>query len=527
MDTKLERRHSLRLRHRAVPAGRKGYSTEQLKAAGMTTEEADSFEMAKKDANKYSQMTSANRRARASKKPVPFSEEVLKEHRPGEAVYRRWLNLVDALMSGDEERIRKTRAVVQQGYRPALYSDEQLRRVYKNDAKVERYKELRPLAVEWRRITDAARAAGQPLREEDFTPRQRQLDAALYEYQLMAREVREGLQKHQPDGLPLQRGTRKYKDSELKRLLDVESIADFVKARRLSLDYSLRWKEAAKMNSDPPADTIRGQMSSTKFNELLEGKRLYREMLEILRQAQEAAKRGQNPSTESIRLEGKGKLFTGEEEQQIKRVLNVKEIEELVDGLRSERDLKRAQISNEAAQRERRRPLVTPRELEELQQKINRYRALRQKVDEHHQQGPSAGAGPLDAKRATQPKQPKQPDDGPDETTESSSSTNPPQNLKYPTQDASTQQRKHRSDSRASKERSTDQFHPSSINPSSLMDQVTARLDQFGTSWQNSHRLTNVPFQWPPSPFRSPGGSPVRNIPRLFPPAGIKAPLPI
>ncbi len=70
----------------------------------------------------------------------------------------------------------------------------------------------------------------------------------------------------------------------------------------------------------------------------------------------------------------------------MKRVLDFPGIEEYVEGKRAERDLARAHASNEAARQKGRAPFFSPRELEDMQRKLERYKQLRNVVDERHAQ---------------------------------------------------------------------------------------------------------------------------------------------
>ncbi len=377
--------HEMALKRAKNPNQRK--IVDVLKAAGEPDELLALFDDAQAAAVDLSGKYKQNGKAKAAGLPPPWSEEDLKPLRPGTAMYQRVKGLAQALESGIPERIQKARQLLQTEYEPTAYSDDELRMAL-TEEEVKWYKELRVSSNAYRRLIEESHKVGQQLRRQSLTPAQRKIDQDRYEYNRLTLIVRRTLEAYPPRRTRLIRQTRMHKDDELKVLLDLVSLGDFVKGRRLHNEYNRRRKNAEKMGvhiRDLPPEIH----SKETFDEVVLGNRIYSDALEILHERQEAARRGQKTAAEggSYRLDDRDKrLFTPEEEVRAKQWLKVPEIEAYVDGKRAERDLAEAQASIETAQREGRKPLVSQKELNDLQDKIAQYRELQRTIDERQAQ---------------------------------------------------------------------------------------------------------------------------------------------
>lgn len=466
--------HTRKLQRRARHPS---YTDEQLKAVGITDEELARYARAREGVNAFNQAMTANREAKAAGQAPPYSEEDVEELRPGNAEYKQMNALIRALMSGDEARIKRARQSAEVEYDPRAYSDEELRLVF-TDAEIKRYTELKRLANAWNRARSSAKEAGRVLKDEDLTPQERALRRGSSGYNAMNYKIQKALREtdhNANDG----RGTRHFRDGELKEYLDLESLADFVKGRRLSTEYKSLMKQrrqAAETRSEPP------DVSNAELRKLRSAIYLYRDILEVARQGRAAAERGEEGQTApieqaSVEPDREQRLFTAEEEKRVKRVLELPEIEEYVEGRRAQRDLARAEASNEAARREGRKPFSSPRELQELQRKVERYQGLRKVVDGRH------------ARLEQQPSRARQ-----------------------------------KGQKRGPAAESTDRLQFSSQHPSSLTDQMKAGLKQLVSHWQNVQPGPNGlsrPNGHMPNPQGSPasgntfpGRSRVMRIPR-------------
>ncbi len=358
-----------RLRRR----GRPGYTVEELAAAGLTEEEIKGFTTGRDARMAQARMKRENEKALAAKQSPPHSAEAVENVAKGSAAaYQKSMRIFKALQAGNIAEATRLREAAR-GIRNAI-PDETLIKALKDEAKVQRFKELRSMMSEWERINQEARSIGRKLYKEDLSPDHRRLDDATYEYHHMLREIHASLE--QPGEQPIRRRRRNHKDAELKALLDLESLGDFAKGRRLTTEYNGYWREAIASSRK-----IAEMMSANQFKELLKGRRLYDHMLEVVRLKKEAVQRGQNPP--SHRLEAtEPPLFTPDEERRVKQVLDLQEIEEFVDGKRAQRRLAQAQAINEVEPREGRKPLNTPAELDNLQRQLDRYLELLKKVDQ-------------------------------------------------------------------------------------------------------------------------------------------------
>ncbi len=526
-----------RLRRRAKKSRAKARNIAQiLTAAGESDEVLALLSDVKAVSTDYTEKTSQNAMAKAAGRPPPWSEEVLQELRPRVSVYKRILRLADALVAGDPERIQKAREIVQQDYRPRAYTDDELQMAL-TDEEAERYKKLRPSVNEWKRFRDESIKAGRSLRRHVLTPEQRQLEDASFEYTRLNYIVQQGLGKQTPGRTRPAKGTRWHKDAKLKALLDLVSLADFARGRRLSTEYATRRKKAISMGVNirdlPPEMT-----SKESFNEVQIGRQLYKDMLEVVKLEEEAASRGQTTAAEGrrYRLDDGDKLFTPEEAQRAKQWLDLPEIEEYVDGKWAERDLPRAQASLEAARREDRHPLVSQKDLNDLQNKINRYKELQKTVAEREAHSLQAGQN-LGSDKPALPVKPEKTKKGTKKNTlNNDDPPPPPPPLKQPQnhQGQQIQQPSPEEQGRRQSELLPKPIRPNDplqlvTNPTSLTDQVRAGWKQLGNGLQNvpgtitsqvSERARQV------GPWI---GSIARTGPRVqMPmPAGFRAPLPI
>ncbi len=407
-----------RLRRRG--GRRSKYTNEQLRDMGLTEEQITRYRSGQKEHNAYSYAVRANSKARKAGEAPRFSPGELKQHRPGATDYEKLRELIEAIKSGDEAQIAKARRVAAVEYEPRVISDAELKKVFHTDADVQHFKNLRSAYTEWSRMVETAKQAGLPLKDEDLTPDQRRLQAEAAEYKHLGYVSRQT--RAQPLPIPVMRGVAKFKDGELKKWLDLESLADFNKGRRLATEYGAemtRRRKAAKPKpakpkgvelkgdrfgsmSTPPNVPQVPEVSEVELSRLRRGKRLYVDMLEVYHLAKEAASKAQPGqdglvTSDSVRLGGQKRLFTIEEENIAKRLFSVDEIEEYVEGRRAEDELKKAKATIEAAPPEARSRLAAQWNFEELRRQANRYKELHPKVveEERKQQGhqPRAGSG--------------------------------------------------------------------------------------------------------------------------------------
>ncbi len=424
-------------------------------------------------------------------------------------------------MVGDPERIRKAREVLQKGYRPREYSDEELRLAL-TDEEVKQFRKLRPLNTAWDKVLRDNRAADQPLQPEHFSPEQLQLGRASQQYQRLQRIVAKTLESGTP--VEIEERRPKYQDIELKAALDLESLADYSKGRRSHAQYELlRRKAGGSMK------VVRQTMPKKKYEALLLGRRLYMDALDIIhkkgaaRPDQKATGADHTPQLEGPQLEGK--LFTPEEEQRIKKVLNLDEIEQLVDGKRAkERQLPGAQASNEASRRRGRNPLVSLNELKDLQDKIDRFEELVKIVDERHERLLQAGQGQSASiinSKGTEKKQTEEPPNEGNDPSAHLSQQNPTQQSK---QQSSMEEEGRRRPRLKPKPIRPNDPRKSVAVPASLTKEMNARLAHLDTQWQDVPRtiasevMGGVQHQVIPWI-----GSLARTGPRI--PTGIRAPV--
>ncbi|KAI9884481.1 MAG: monothiol glutaredoxin grx4 [Watsoniomyces obsoletus] len=355
----------------------------------------------------YQGKTRQNREAKAAGLPPPWSKDVLQKLNPEVTIYQRMRRYATAIKSGDRQRIETARDILQWDYESRVYTDDELRRAL-TDEEVKRFKEVRSLHLEWAAVKKEADEAGQPLRRQPLTPQLRQLDVASYEYQRFLQRLNVVFNKPGTPRAPFNPGTRMYKDEKVKSLLPLDEVAKFFKGRRLATEYNRRRIEADKRKvpiRDVPPDVT----SKDTYEELTSGRQLYREMLEKLKKLEKAAaERGQPTAGEgrSYGLKDKNvpRLFTPEEERMAKEFLDLPEIEELMDGKWAERDLQEAQARSEAARREGRRPLVSQKELNDWQSKIDRSEELKRTMEERERHARSIQGGPVPGASSVTPK---------------------------------------------------------------------------------------------------------------------------
>ncbi len=506
-----------RLRRR----GRKPkWTDERLKAMGMTDDEITLYNETKDRMTVYEQVMKENRQAKAAGLKPPHSLEALKEPRRLRAVYLRMLRLAETLQSGDPDQIRKARQSVEREYRPHVYTDEELMRGLGDVKEVERYKRLIPLVNEWNKLLRESRGLPEPIWRTQLTPEQKALDEAHHQYQHLSYIIRTTL-KDETKNRPL-RKTRTYKDAVLKEILSLESLADLNKGRWFAAEYQSRRKTAAERKVHPA--TLPPEVRSPHtHSQVLIGIQLYQDMLAVVHAALDAAHRGQPAVSENHAawLAGRGKLFTPEEEQRIKQVLDLDEIEELMDGKRAERDLPRLQADIETARRDRRDPLVSQEELDDLRVKMDRYKELEKIVAERHAQRLQIGqdattAGSASKETGSKKRNGRRRKKDNNQLNDGGVSSNQPQSPRHQT----TQQPPEEEEDRP------DDLLKFVANRASITDQMRARLPHLNTQWRDVPRtitsgltggLQQKVFPWI--------GSLAGNGRRV--PAGIRAPVAI
>ncbi|KAI9883419.1 MAG: hypothetical protein M1823_004815 [Watsoniomyces obsoletus] len=361
-------------------AGRRPkYDDEELIKAGMKDEEIKRYSAAKEGVRSYEL---ARREGRLGSMADPMVVGKLREAR---AVYKRMIELVEAVMSGDPRRIQKARDFAELEYQPRAYPDELLHLALGDPKLVSEYKEYRKGAEAWDKASEASHGAGGLLQDELLTTERGRLRQAYEKYEEANRRIKQFMAGQTSQELEGRLGN--YNLDELKSRLDLKTLADLNKGRRLSVLHVRTWKAANKrIGGMERILRERGEANpKAKVNELLLAKRRYLNALDVIYGKLEEARRGGNTDGEvqSARLDTEGNLFKPEEERRIKQVVNdLYEIEDLVDGKRAEREMKVARASILRAQRENQTPPVTQEQLNDLQRRINRYKELQKVVEQ-------------------------------------------------------------------------------------------------------------------------------------------------
>ncbi|KAI9885606.1 MAG: hypothetical protein M1823_002616 [Watsoniomyces obsoletus] len=372
------------------------YSDEQLRAFDLTEEEIRRYRVGQKAKKPYRLALKLNKKAQATGDELPYSREAIDVHLAKLREYNRIRDLINAIESGDEARIDKARRAMEAGgYQPKKLTDAQLMEAFGDEAKVRHFKALRALNAKWKRVDTAARKAGRPLKNEKLTKAQRRLKAAAADYKHLSYVMGQPLEKSLAK--PVERGVPKATDEEQKRLLDLVSIADYNKGKRLGAAYSAESIRRRRRRAKPGGAELAGtspdtspEMSEAEFSRLLEGRKLYKDMLEVLRLAREEESKAppgtKGPFTsDSTRLGEEHRLFTPEEEKYAKKLFSVQVIEEYVEGRRAVRELERAEAAINAAPPDRRDHVAGQWNLEELQRQANRYRELHREVEKEQE----------------------------------------------------------------------------------------------------------------------------------------------
>ncbi|KAI9883738.1 MAG: hypothetical protein M1823_004495 [Watsoniomyces obsoletus] len=362
----------------------------------MTKEEIALYREAVPLASEFSRARVENKLPREPNVPPPYSKEALVPLQQGSREYQRWIKLIRALKTKDPKKIAKARKNAHKDWWVRRYTEDELRAVLSPE-EVQLYLEAQPKASKWSVLAEEARQRGEPLHEQNLNDYEKDLRDAKYVYnrlQEQMRAVRKG-------GAPKERiwDTRTYTQPQLKAWLDLESVADYVTARRLEADYRSEYNEAKKV-SDKPAHALRTRLPKAKHDELLAGKRLYARLQRLIHKSQDAAGPGdpQLPSIEqelALRPPDRTSLFTPKQATRAKQALNLKEIEAYVNGKRAEAELARCKARNKEAKRSRRESVYSQDHLDHLQGKVDRYRELHRTINQRIKGGissqPSSG----------------------------------------------------------------------------------------------------------------------------------------
>ncbi len=346
------------------------YTDEMLEQAGLAEKQAARFRRGQLAIRKLAETSRANAEADRTGRNRPFSEDYLIPVRSEADDYAKLRALVDARLSGDSSVVEQAERALQSD-RESHYTDQELKTVL-TKAQIARFKETRASAVEWSTLVSNAREEGRELWDAKLTPEQRRIQEEAAEHSSMLRTITQRLAESKSDVKHERRGPTS-KEAELKRLLNLEQIAEVIKGRRAQTRYNsiMQKRRKARMTGgELPA------VSDEELDELRKGVLKHKSLLELLkrRRAQLAA----NP--ERFARVISGSLDT-KEEQKVKGALTLEEIFDYVNGREAEHDLELAEANNEAARRAGLSPPVSQEAIGALKLKVRAYRELQDLVE--------------------------------------------------------------------------------------------------------------------------------------------------